>query len=119
MRLLWACVAILAVVLVACEEPPASEPYARGRQVFRKLDCIRCHVIEGGGGRLGPDLSHIGTVGGGRRAGLSAEAYIRESVTSPGSYIVPGYNDVMPRGLARSLSQSDLDALVLFLRAHE
>jgi mono/diheme cytochrome c family protein len=117
-RALLLCVALAAVVGVACEEPPATEPYARGRQLFRQLDCGRCHVIDGGGGSLGPDLSHIGTAGAGREAGVSAEDYTRESILSPGAYIVPGYNDVMPRGLAQRLSQSDLDALVLYLASH-
>ena len=115
-RALAFCVAVAA--LIACVEPPATEPYARGRQLYRQLDCGRCHVIDGDGGRLGPDLSHIGAVGEEREPGVSADDYIRESLLSPGSYIVPGYNDVMPRGLARRLSQSDLDALVLYLVSH-
>ncbi len=117
-RVLALCVALAALAAVACEEPPATEPYARGKQLFRQLDCARCHLIDGDGGRLGPDLSHIGTGAADREAGISAEDYIRESILSPGSYIVPGYNDVMPRGLARRLSQSDLDALVLYLASH-
>jgi cytochrome c len=111
-------VVALALVGGACDEPPAKEPFARGRQLFGRLDCARCHVIDTQGGRLGPDLTHIGTDAAARKAGTTAEGYIRESIESPGAYIVPGYNDVMPRGLARSLSQSDLDALVLFLTEH-
>jgi len=117
-RALALCVALAAVTAIACEEPPATEPYARGRQLYRQLECGRCHVIDGEGGRLGPDLSHIGTVAADREAGVSAEDYVRESILSPGAYVVPGYNDVMPRGLARRLSQSDLDALVLYLVSH-
>lgn len=114
--LLVACA--LALALGACEEPPATEPIARGAQLYRKLDCGRCHHVDGQGGRLGPDLSHIGTVAETRRPGTSPEDYIRESVLTPGAYVVPGYNDVMPRGLARTLPESDLDALVRYLEAH-
>lgn len=114
-----ACAVLVALSVVACEEAPATEPVARGRQIFRKLDCGRCHAIDGEGGRIGPDLSHIGTVAAGRKADASAGDYILESVLSPGAYIVPGYNDVMPRGLARGLSDSDLDALVAYLAAHK
>jgi cytochrome c5 len=114
------CVALAALtIVVACDEPPATEPVARGRQVYRKLDCGRCHVIDGQGGRLGPELEHIGTVAGQRQSGVTAHDYIRESVVTPGAYVVPGYNDVMPRGLARNLSETDLDALVRYLKAHE
>lgn len=117
-RLVALCV-VLAVTTIACEEPPATEPLARGRQLYRKLDCARCHVIDGQGGRLGPDLTNVGTVADTRKPGMTDEEYIRESLASPGAYLVPGYNDVMPRGLLRGLSQPDLDALVLYLRAHE
>ncbi len=112
------CVALAAVVL-ACEEPPATEPVARGRQVYRKLDCGRCHVIDGEGGRLGPDLTHIGIAAADRVPDQSTDDYIRASILTPGAYVVPGWNDVMPRGLARRLSPSDLDALVLYLAAHK
>ena len=118
MRLLIVLCAAIGLVLAACEEPPATEPIARGRQLYRKLDCGRCHHIEGQGGRLGPDLSHIGTVAATRQAGRSAEEHIRQSVLDPGAYIVPGYNDVMPRGLALGLSARDLDALVQYLASH-
>lgn len=119
MRRAFALCVLLAALTLTCEEPPETEPFARGRQLFRKLDCARCHVIDGQGGQLGPDLSRIGSVGGSRSAGQTADEYIRRSIVSPGDFIVPGYNDVMPRGLARSLSEADLDALVLFLRRHE
>lgn len=112
------CAALAAATLFACVEPPEKEPYARGRQLYRQLDCARCHVIDGDGGRLGPDLSHIGATAAEREPGLSADGYIRESIVSPGAYVVPGYNDVMPRGLARRLSEADLDALVLYLASH-
>ena len=107
------------ITAVACEEPPATEPYARGRQLYRKLDCGRCHFIDGQGGRIAPDLTHVGTVADTRKPGATDEQYIRESIVSPGAYIVPGFTDVMPRGLARNLSPKDLDALVLFLREHQ
>lgn len=120
MRRLFALCAALAVLsTVACEEPPAQEPVARGRQIYRKLDCGRCHVIDGEGGRIGPELTHIGTAAAERAPGVGPDDYLRESVLSPGAYVVPGYNDVMPRGLARDLSPADLEALVRYLRAHE
>lgn len=117
-RALGLCV-LLATLAVACEQPPEREPFARGRQLYGRLDCARCHLIDGQGGQLGPDLSRVGSVAGSRAAGQTAEEYLRRSIVSPGDYIVPGYNDVMPRGLARGLSEADLDALVLFLRRHE
>jgi len=111
--LLFACIALS--LAVACAEPPASEPVARGRQVYRALDCGRCHQIAGEGALFGPELTHVGTVAGTREPGVSAETYLRESIVSPSAYVVPGYPDVMPHGFQLGLSQADLDALVTYL----
>ena len=112
--------AILAVTAVAAscaQEPRATEPVARGRQVYGEQSCATCH--EPGLANLfrpvGPDLSHIGTVAATRRPGVSAEDYVRQSVLDPGAFVVPGYPDSMPRGFGDRLSRDDLDALVAYL----
>ncbi len=114
MRLLI-CACIALPLVSACVEPPATEPIARGRQVYRALDCGRCHQIAGEGSTIGPELTHVGTVAGTREPGVGAEAYLRESIVSPSAYLVPGYPDVMPHGFQLGLSQADLDALVTYL----
>ena len=114
-RALLVCIA-LAVLVVACApEPPATEPVARGRQVYRSLGCASCHEPNLIGQRLGSPLEHVGTLAESRRPGLSATDYIRQSIVDPGAYVVPGYNDNMPRDLGRDLSPTDLDALVAYL----
>lgn len=111
--------ALIGTVLVACQEPPATEPVARGRQVYRQLGCGQCHQIEGSGGRLGPDLSQIATAAATRRIGTSAEDYIRESIEDPGAYLVPGFNDIMPRDILRGRSDFDRDSLIRYLLTQE
>jgi len=37
------------------------EAILRGQNVFITNKCSRCHSIEGNGGRMGPDLSHVGS----------------------------------------------------------
>ncbi len=112
------CLATLALT-AACQEPLSNDPVVRGRQLYARLDCAKCHFIDGQGGRVGPDLTRIGTVAATRSPSLTAEEYVRRSIEDPGSYVVPGYNDVMPRGLARNLSQADVDALVAWLLTHK
>ena len=43
----------------AAPEPPRGNA-ENGAKVFRTL-CVACHKVNGNGGRLGPDLSRIGT----------------------------------------------------------
>lgn len=114
------CLCSLAVVLVATSctpEPVATDPIARGRQVYRTLGCATCH--DPGVSNLfrpvGPRLDQAGLVGGKRVPGMSAEDYLRQSITDPGAYLVPGYPDSMPRRLGEQLSPEDLAALVAYL----
>jgi len=113
-RLAASCLALV-TLLSACAETPATEPVARGAQLYRQKSCSSCHEIGGDGGRIGPPLTHVGTVAGERQPGTPDDLYLRESITDPGAYIVPGYPDSMSRGLARGLSDADLDALVRYL----
>ena len=58
---------------------------ARGEAVFRRsqLGCYQCHALGGAGGRVGPDLSGIGT---------SAQLdYLIESVFLPSKVVREGY----------------------------
>ena len=114
-RVVLMCIAAAALVLACAPEPPASDPVARGRQLYRSMGCANCHEPNLIGQRLGPPLDHIGTVATPRRPGLSADEYLRQSILDPGAYVVPGYQDSMPRDLGRDLSPTDLDALVAYL----
>ena len=117
-RLLCLCSVAVVILAIACApEPSATEPIARGRQVYRALGCASCH--EGSLFNLsrpvGPPLGGVGLVGGKRVPGMSAEDYILQSITDPGAFVVPGYPDSMPRGLSKDLSPEDLAALVAYL----
>jgi cytochrome c553 len=117
-RLVCLCSLAVVLVLVACApEPVATDPIARGRQVYRVLGCATCHEpsISNLFRPVGPPLDRASQVAGKRVPGMSAEDYLRLSITDPGAYVVPGYPDSMPRGLARDLSPEDLAALVAYL----
>jgi cytochrome c553 len=117
-RLLSLCSLAVVVVAIACTpEPTATDPIARGRQVYRTLGCATCHEpsISNLFRPVGPPLDRVGQVGAERVPGMSAEDYLRQSIAEPGAYLVPGYPDSMPRGLANDLSSEDLAALVAYL----
>jgi len=48
----------------------------RGMKLFTKHECSKCHIVDGGGGSVGPDLSDIGA-----RRGLE---FLRIAVMHPG-----------------------------------
>ena len=58
-----------------------------GEQLFwNKGQCGLCHMVEGRGKRMGPDLSRAGRV--------RSLAYLREAIVSPNADITPGYPTV-------------------------
>ena len=108
-------------------EPPPSETdggadlVAQGQAVFTgAAGCSGCHTIEGvSAGILGPELTHIGTVGGDRQPGTSARDYIVESIKEPTAFVVEGFPPVMLAGLSDRMSPDEFEALVEFLLAQK
>jgi mono/diheme cytochrome c family protein len=70
-------------------------------------------------GTRAPDLAGVGARAGKRKPGMSAKAYLIESLLDPGAYLVEGYPAIMPR-IDRppiGLNRSELWALVSFLES--
>jgi cytochrome c2 len=94
---------------------------AAGKTFFTSSACPSCHTLTGvpnATGQIGPKLDGIGTSGATRKSGMSAEAYIRESLVDPQAFIAPGFSapSPMPAGQATG---KDLDNLVAFLSAQK
>ncbi len=95
---------------------PAPDP---GRLVFSTKGCSGCHTIAGTStATIGPDLTHIATVAATRKAPLSAEEYILESIMEPGVFVVAGFEPLMPK-LAEAIAEGELEDLVEFLLDQE
>ena len=67
------------------QEPVKGDPVAGGL-VYQKNGCASCHIIDGKGGVLGPDLSDIGA--------KRAVRHIRESIIEPSADIPLDYRTV-------------------------
>jgi putative heme-binding domain-containing protein len=62
---------------------PLSGNTERGATVYEAKGCQACHVIEGRGGVLGPDLTTIGA--------LRGPAHLRQAIVEPEAAHPPGY----------------------------
>ncbi len=89
---------------------------ASGSSLFSSEGCIACHSINGQGGSVGPDLSHIGS-----KKSLS---WIKTQITNPGAHFAAGttaningrsYQVIMPGN--RNMSASKLNALASYLKS--
>lgn len=82
-----------------------------GEAVFNASGCAACHST-GANTMVGPGLAGIAERAATRTA-LSADAYIRESLTDPGAFVVDGFAAIMPA--FNDLSDSEEAGLVAYL----
>lgn len=81
--------------------------------------CTACHGLGTRAPNLVTDEKGQGLIGarcGKRENGKDCKAYLYESLTSPGAFVVTGYEPIMP-DLSRTLSPQQLWALVAYLES--
>lgn len=90
-----------------------------GEEIFKgKGTCEVCHRIGQAGARA-PDLSGVGARAATRKPGMSAKAYLIESLLEPAGYVVEGYPNIMPKvdKPPIGLNRSELWAVTAFLES--
>jgi mono/diheme cytochrome c family protein len=90
-----------------------------GEEIYHtKGTCEICHRI-GQKGTRAPDLAGVGARAAKTKAGMSAKAYIIESLIAPQAHIVEGYPTIMPAvdKPPIALNRSELWALTAFLES--
>ena len=84
---IWQVVTYLRSVQVQAPAQPAGNPQ-HGKELFSgALGCSSCHMIEGKGGRLGPDLSTV--------AASRSTEYLVESLRKPSRRLAQGLFEAM------------------------
>ena len=77
--------------------------------------CITCHSLEPDVVLVGPSQAGLATRAETREAGVSAEDYIRKSITDPNAYIVEGFTaDVMYQNYGEELTEQEINDLVAY-----
>ncbi|MFL7871625.1 MAG: hypothetical protein AB8I58_22540, partial [Anaerolineales bacterium] len=100
-----------------------SEP----EELLLNAGCTSCHKIGnlGEGHKVGPELSNIGWLAQGRVEGMSAEAYILQSIVDPNVYLAPEcpngpcMENIMPRDYAQRLTLDQQRTVVTYLMAQK
>ncbi len=110
----------LATVVVMSWHPAEGDiSIAAGGAKFRDY-CGACHIVEKGiTTHHGPNLYEIGKVAASRKPGMSAAAYILESILDPAAFVAPMNRTGMPQNIARDLSPEEIRNLVAFLASRQ
>jgi|HubBroStandDraft_2_1064218.scaffolds.fasta_scaffold142340_2 cytochrome c oxidase cbb3-type subunit 3 len=84
---IWQVIAYIRSVQVKAPSQPLGDA-AHGRQLFYgAASCSTCHMVEGKGGRLGPDLTTTGSA--------RATDYLVDSVRNPSRRLAQGISEAM------------------------
>jgi cytochrome c oxidase subunit 2 len=87
-----------------------------GLAVFQANGCSSCHTFKPANATatIGPDLDKLKQYAQQAHRG-SLTQFIHESIVSPGAYIQPGYQDLMPHNFGQSIPSDKLNQLVQYL----
>lgn len=119
---LWLTVALAGVLASATaavyripSEQTTSDASVSGALLFQAKGCSGCHSVAGVAefASTGPNLTKLSDVAGDRVGGMSATAYVTQSIRQPWAFTVDGFGDgVMP---ILELSDAEVAVLVGFL----
>jgi cytochrome c2 len=99
----------------------------RGKQLMQqKYPCGSCHTLPDAGltGIVGPNLTGVATRAANDQDGRltksgskTAADYLRQSILNPSAYIVPSFQDVMPKNFSNPnvMPDDDREAIVNYL----
>ncbi len=86
-----------------------------GKTLFAEKACSGCHAITTSK-LVGPGLAGIGDRSGSTVSGLSADAYLEQSIRDPGAFVVPSFPpNVMPLTF-KDMPASEVADLIAYLK---
>ena len=93
---------------------------AAGERVYNGAGgCTACHGLGTRAPNLLTDHAGQGAIGarcGTRAPGVDCKAYLHESMTEPGKFLVPGFDNIMP-DMRRQLPEDQIWALIAYLQS--
>lgn len=95
---------------------------AAGEALFKKATlggapgCATCHSLQPGMRLVGPSLADAATVAASAVDGMSAEAFLRQSIVEPDVHVTEGFMPgLMFQNYGETLSEQQINDLVAFL----
>ncbi len=90
------------------EEAEPREAISDPKELMTMFTCDACHMVNGEGGEVGPDLSKIGA--------SRDRAYLRRAILEPNADIAEGFEpDMMPEDMGEQIYVKELEILLDFL----
>lgn len=128
-RYLIACMLVLSLILTGCAEEestsitafanlPAGNVTAGERLYFERINgqpkCSDCHSLDGAP-NIGPTLQGFGEIAASRVEGQSAGEYTLQSIVRPWTYIVDGFNNIMPNRYTHTMTDQQIADIIAFV----
>ena len=112
----------IAIFIAACGGNDSGEP-ATGEEIYDTrymraggVKCSECHTLEEQGAGQIVSLASLSEQAAERVEGMSAEAYVRQSILDPNAHLIDGSSrSAMPANYGEILSDEEIDNLVAFL----
>lgn len=93
---------------------------AAGERIYNGAGgCTACHGLGTRAPNVVTDHGGQGPIGarcGSRRSGMDCKTYLYESMTNPGAFIVPGFENIMP-DMRRQLADDQIWAVIAYLQS--
>jgi cytochrome c551/c552 len=94
----------------------AGEALFKNATIAGAPGCVTCHSLEPGMRLVGPSLADAATVAASAVDGMSAEAFLRQSIVEPDVHVTEGFMPgLMFQNYGETLSEQQINDLVAFL----
>lgn len=91
----------------------------QGKKLMETKGCLACHSVDGSK-QIGPSykgiFGHEVELADGSKVNVDEE-YIRESIQKPQAKVVKGFNPVMPPYTKEMISESELNAIIAYIKS--
>lgn len=92
----------------------AGEALFKQSAIGAQAGCVTCHSLDGSK-LVGPSMKGIASRAGNEVSGLSAEAYIKQSILEPNAHVVKDYPQGVMQSYQNDLSEQQLADVVGYL----